>query len=101
MQLAERVFEHVFASHVDREVVSSDSFVESFELLSEEPTFDVKVENARVIHEDRERSVSQVHGRLTENLIQDGSVLFCKQQQPENDKFETRNLKLNALRVKA
>jgi len=26
--------------------------------LSEEPTFDVKVENARVIHEDRERSVS-------------------------------------------
>lgn len=58
MELAVGIFEHVFASYVNREVVSSDTFVESFELLSEEPTFDVKVENARVIYKDRERSVS-------------------------------------------
>lgn len=90
MELAVRIFEHVFASYVNREVVSSDSFVESFELLSEEPTFDIKVENARVIHEDRERSVSEVDGGLAENLVQDGSVLFCKQ---EFNKLEKRNLK--------
>lgn len=90
MELAVRIFEHVFASYVNREVVSSDSFVESFELLSEEPTLDIKVENARVIHEDRERSVSEVDGGLAENLVQDGSVLFCKQ---EFNKLEKRNLK--------
>ena len=78
MELAVRVFEHMFASYVNREVVSSDTFVESFELLSEEPSFDVKVQNARVIHEDRERPVSKVDGGLAENLVQDGSVLFCK-----------------------
>lgn len=96
MELAVRIFEHVFASYVNREVVSSDSFVESFELLSEEPTFDIKVENARVIHEDRERSVSEVDGGLAENLVQDGSVLFCKQ---EFNKLEKRNLKRRAPKV--
>ena len=87
MELAVRVFEHVFASHVNREVVSSDTFVESFELLSEEPTFDVKVQDARVIHEDRERPVCKVDGGLPENLVQDGSVLFCKQREVK-DEFE-------------
>ena len=99
MELAVRIFENVFASYVNREVVSSDSFVESFELLSEEPTFDVKVENARVIHEDCERSVSEVDGGLAENLVQDGSVLFCKQQE-FNNKFEKRNLAIIAPAVK-
>lgn len=92
MQLAERVFEHVFAPHVNREVVASDSFVESFELLSEEPTFDVKVEDARVIHEDRKRSISEVDGGLTEYLVQDCSVFLCKQQQQQNDKFKVREI---------
>ena len=69
MELAVRIFENVFASYVNREVVSSDTFVESFEFLSEKPTFHVKVENAGVIHEDRERSVSEVDGGLAENLV--------------------------------
>lgn len=99
MEFAVRIFEHVFASYVNREVVSSDSFVESFELLSEEPTFDVKVENARVIHEDRERSVSEVDGGLAENLVQNGSVLFCEQQEFKHE-FEMRNLKIIAPGVK-
>lgn len=88
----------MFASYMDREIVSSDSFVKSFELLSEEPTFDVKVENTRVIHEDRERSVSQVDGRLTENLVQDGSVLLCKQQhQRKNVMRSSKNANLKGL----
>jgi len=99
MELAVRIFEHVFASYVNREVVSSDSFVESFELLSEEPTFYVKVENARVIHEDRERSVSEVDGGLAENLVQNGSVLFWEQQEFKHE-FEMRNLKIIAPGVK-
>lgn len=99
MEFAVRIFEHVFASYVNREVVSSDSFVESFELLSEESTFDVKVENARVIHEDRERSVSEVDGGLAENLVQNGSVLFCEQQEFKHE-FEMRNLKIIAPGVK-
>lgn len=99
MEFAVRIFEHVFASYVNREVVSSDSFVESFELLSEEPTFYVKVENARVIHEDRERSVSEVDGGLAENLVQNGSVLFCEQQEFKHE-FEMRNLKIIAPGVK-
>lgn len=99
MELAVRIFEHVFAPYVNREVVSSDSFVESFELLSEESTFDVKVENARVIHEDRERSVSEVDGGLAENLVQNGSVLFWEQQEFKHE-FEMRNLKIIAPGVK-
>lgn len=99
MELAVRIFEHVFAPYVNREVVSSDSFVESFELLSEESTFDVKVKNARVIHEDRERSVSEVDGGLAENLVQNGSVLFCEQQEFKHE-FEMRNLKIIAPGVK-
>lgn len=50
VELSVRVFEHVFASDVDRKVVSSDSFVESFELLTEETTFDVKVEHSCMIN---------------------------------------------------
>lgn len=99
MELTVRIFEHVFASYVNREVVSSDTFVESLEFLSEEPTFDIKVENAGVIHEDRERSVSEVDGGLAENLVQDSSVLFCKQQEFKAE-FEMRNLKITAPRRK-
>lgn len=99
MELAVRIFEHVFASYVNREVVSSDTFVESFEFLSEEPTFDVKVENAGVIHEDRERSVSEVDGGLAQNLVQDSSVLLCKQQEFK-DEYEMRKLKTTAHRMK-
>ena len=99
MELAVRIFEHVFASYVNREVVSSNTFVESFELLSEEPTFNIKVENTGVIHEDCERSVSEVDGGLAENLVQDSSVLFCKWQEFKVE-FEMRNLKITAPRMK-
>ena len=58
MELAERIFEHMFPSHVNRQVVTSDSFVEPLQLLSEESAFDVEVEYTRVVHENCKRAVS-------------------------------------------
>ena len=57
MKFSERIFEHVFSPHVDCQVISSDSFVESLELLSEKSAFDVKVEYTSVVYEDCKGSV--------------------------------------------
>ena len=57
MKFSERIFEHVFSAHVDGKVISSDSFVESLELLSEKSAFDVKVEYTGVVYEDCKWSV--------------------------------------------
>ena len=79
MKLTEGVFEHVLSPYVDCQVVSSNSFVKTLELLSKESAFDIKVEYTSVVHEDCERSVSEVHGGLAKDLVQHGTVLLCKQ----------------------
>lgn len=57
MKFAKRVFKHMLPSDVNRQIVPSDSFVESLEFLTEEATFDVEVEYARVVHEDCKGSI--------------------------------------------
>jgi hypothetical protein len=49
---------------MDLKIVSPYSLVGSLELLTEEPTFDVKVQYPRVVNEDREWTVRKVDIRL-------------------------------------
>lgn len=73
-ELSEGVLEHVFPPDVNSQVLAPHPFVQPLQFLSEVPALHVKVQDARVVHQDGERSVGQRGGRLTQNLVQDRSV---------------------------
>ena len=75
-ELSEGVLEHVFPPDVNCQVLSPHPFVQPLQFLSEVPALHVKIQDPRVVHQDRERSVGQRGGRLAQDLVQDRSVRF-------------------------
>lgn len=63
-----------------RQVLTSHAIVGALQLRPEVLPLDVKVEEPRVIHQDAERPIGEVHGGLPQDLVQDGAVGFCREE---------------------
>jgi hypothetical protein len=81
VKFPERILEDIHAVHMNGEFLASNSIVESLQLNAEVTSLHVKVEDARVIDEHRERSIGQVRRRLSENLIQHNAMSLGELQE--------------------
>lgn len=76
VKFSEGIFENVTPPDMDGEFFPPNAFVLSFELSSEVPPLHIKIKYPRMIHKNRERTVGEVGGGLSEYLVEYRAVCF-------------------------